>query len=225
MRLGSLNRSGGVDGGSGGSRSTVGQTHRHTSNPLRSRPAVCTVRVPSHACSTVAGKEQVKEARRASAGLWGCEPSVLQADVHSRELMPCFRFSVVLRTGNITPTHLYISRHCFLAVSFNFFLAVWFCMALLMQMASNTKYSKGMMSGPYNPRPRLIDPKLVPAARKGLSAPWAVFSLSCIYVYLPLSPSICPCPLRGPLARIATRSPVRVHTCTRSCICRARIPS
>jgi hypothetical protein len=95
-------------------------------------------------------------------------------------------------------------------------------MVLLMQMASNTKYSKGMMSGPYNPRPRLIDPKLVPAARKGLSAPWAVFSL---YICLPSFISFylsVPTPgsarsHRHSLARACT------HMYIRSCICSVEI--
>ena len=97
-------------------------------------------------------------------------------------------------------------------MSVNVFLAVWVCMVLLMQMASNTKYSKGMMSGPYNPRPRLIDPKLVPAARKGLSAPWAVFSL---YICLPSFISFyLSVPIPGPALGLP------MHT--RSFICRTR---
>jgi hypothetical protein len=42
------------------------------------------------------------------------------------------------------------------------------------KLQAPSKYAQGMPGGVYNPRPRLIDPALVPAARKGLSSPWAV---------------------------------------------------
>jgi len=127
------------------------------------------------------------------AGLWGCgmrglaswaRPMCTDVDIAPRP-----RFSVVLLTYGLRLISSPLSRAVCRLVPRACVFWAWACT----QMSS--KYSKGMMTGPYNPRPRLIDPKAVPAARKGLSAPWAVWSMR--------SPP--------PLARMTARSHVRVY--------------
>ena len=49
------------------------------------------------------------------------------------------------------------------------------------------KYSSVMLGGPYTFRPRVVDPKLVPAARKGLASPWAVSG----YMHVLVALSVC----------------------------------
>jgi hypothetical protein len=55
------------------------------------------------------------------------------------------------------------------------------CVSACARAQSASKYSHAV-AGPYNPRPRKIDPAVVPAARKGLCSPWAVSLARSLFV-------------------------------------------